>query len=96
MKVKDYYKIMGLKRTASSTQIKERYRELCRMFHPDKNGESRYSVEKFQEIAEAYNILGNLEKRLEYSRYLHENKIVRDAVALRDYEYRKKHGISIS
>ncbi len=76
MKIKDYYKILGVERTASSRQIKAAYTRLAKIYHPDINKDPA-SLKKFQEITEAYNIIGNLENRLKYSLLLvREKKLI--------------------
>jgi DnaJ-class molecular chaperone len=71
MKVKDYYKILGVERTASAQDIKKAYYKLIWKYHPDKSNNNDYYLEKFLEITEAYNVLGNLDNRLRYSIMLH-------------------------
>lgn len=93
MKFKNYYKILGVKRTASTADIKKRYKDLVKIFHPDKHNNHPNVVRKFQEIKEAYDILGNLDSRLEYSQYLHSNKMVQSIVAMKDYEFRRENKI---
>lgn len=73
MKVKDYYKVLGVDRTASSEEIKKAYYRLARIYHPDRNTNGN-SLAKFQEIAEAYQVLGNLDKRLKYMLALNNNR----------------------
>lgn len=63
--MKDYYKILGVPRTASEEEIKRAYRKLAHKYHPDKGGDA----EKFKEITEAYQVLSNKEKRAQYDRY---------------------------
>jgi curved DNA-binding protein len=93
-KIKDYYKILGVDRTASTLQIKRRYKELARLYHPDANPEVDANVmrERFEEVTEAYKVLGTLSNRLKYSVLLHNNKSVSDRVALYDYEHRQRVG----
>lgn len=67
MKLKDYYSVLGVVRTASSSDIKKAYIRLIKLYHPDLYPESNYILYKFQEITEAYSILGDLDKRLEYT-----------------------------
>ncbi|MDC1068091.1 DnaJ domain-containing protein [Candidatus Kapabacteria bacterium] len=96
MKFKNYYKILGVKRTASTADIKSRYKELVKIFHPDKHNGHPSIVRKFQEIKEAYDVLGNLDNRLEYSQYLHSQTMVKSIVEMKDYEYRKERNIKPS
>jgi len=59
---KDYYKILGVEKSASDEEIKKAYRKMALKYHPDKN-KSPGAEEKFKEIAEAYDVLGDAEKR---------------------------------
>ncbi|MBR1425089.1 J domain-containing protein [bacterium] len=65
MKYKDYYEILGIKRSASEAEIKSAYRKLARKFHPDVN-KTKEAEEKFKEINEAYEVLGDSQKRQRY------------------------------
>lgn len=65
MEYKDYYKIMGVGRDATSEEIKRAYRKLARKYHPDVSTEPD-AEEKFKEVAEAYAVLGDEEKRKAY------------------------------
>jgi curved DNA-binding protein len=65
MKYKDYYKILGLERTASEEEIKKAYRKLARKYHPDVSKEAN-AKERFQEVSEAYETLRDKEKRAAY------------------------------
>ena len=62
---KDYYRILGVNRDASESEIKRAYRRAARKYHPDKNDrrKKREAEEKFKEIAEAYEILSNPQKK---------------------------------
>lgn len=63
---KDYYEILGIAKNATDEEIKKAYRKLAHQYHPDKN---KGDDKKFKEINEAYQILGNKEKRNQYDRF---------------------------
>jgi molecular chaperone DnaJ len=63
---KDYYKVLGVSKTASANDIKKAYRKLAREHHPDKNMSDKKSEEKFKSISEAYDVLSNVDRRKEY------------------------------
>jgi len=63
---KDYYKILGVPRTASEEEIKKAFRKLAREFHPDVAKDKKAAEEKFKEINEAYEVLSDPEKRKRY------------------------------
>ncbi|XP_008793354.2 dnaJ protein P58IPK homolog B [Phoenix dactylifera] len=68
-KRKDWYKILGISRTASVAEIKRAYKKLALQWHPDKNVGNREEAEaKFREIAAAYEVLGDEDKRTRYDR----------------------------
>lgn len=66
MEYKDYYKILGVDRSASSDEIKRVYRKLALKYHPDKNPDDSQAEERFKEINEAYEVLGDSTKRAKY------------------------------
>jgi curved DNA-binding protein len=66
MEYKDYYKVLGVEKTASQEEIKKAYRKLAVKYHPDKNKGDKAAEEKFKEISEAYNVLSDPEKRKQY------------------------------
>ncbi len=70
MAKKDYYDILGLSRDASKKDIKRAYRKLSRKYHPDVSKEDN-AEEKFKEIAEAYQVLSDEEKRARYDQFGH-------------------------
>src|SRR5438093_10007070 len=66
VKFRDYYEILGVPRDAKEGDIKKSYRKLARKYHPDLNPQNKQAEEKFKEIQEAYEVLGNAEKRKKY------------------------------
>jgi curved DNA-binding protein len=66
MEYKDYYKILGVDRNANQEEIKRAYRQLALKYHPDKNPGDKRSEERFKEINEAYDVLGDSVKRSKY------------------------------
>src|SRR3972149_9928927 len=64
----DYYKILGLKKPATETEIKRAYRKLAHEHHPDKGGGDE---KKFKEVSEAYQVLSDPEKRKQYDQFGH-------------------------
>lgn len=66
MDYKDYYKILGVDRNASTEEIKRAYRKLAMKYHPDKNPGNKQAEEKFKDINEAHQVLSDPEKRSRY------------------------------
>ena len=70
MKMDDYYKTLGVSKTASREEIQKAYRRLARKYHPDFNqNDPKGAKEKFQKVQEAFDILGNPEKRKVYDQF---------------------------
>lgn len=66
MDFKDYYAVLGVDKQASQEEIKKAYRKLALKYHPDKNSGDKTAEEKFKEVAEAHEVLGDPEKRRKY------------------------------
>jgi molecular chaperone DnaJ len=62
----DYYKTLGVDKKASAEEIKKAYRKLARRYHPDRNAGDKAAEERFKEISQAYDVLGDPEKRKQY------------------------------
>jgi curved DNA-binding protein len=69
MEYKDYYKTMGVSKTADQEEIKKAFRKLARQYHPDLNPGDKRSEEKFKELNEAYEVLSDPEKRKKYDQF---------------------------
>lgn len=69
MEVKDYYKILGVNKTANVDDIKKAYRKLAMKYHPDHAKGDKNAEEKFKSISEAYAVLSDKEKRQQYDTY---------------------------
>ncbi len=63
---KDYYKVLGVDKTASADEIKKAYRKLARDLHPDRNQDNHAAEERFKDVSEAYDVLSDKKKRAEY------------------------------
>ncbi len=69
MAEKDYYKILGLEKNASSAEIKKAYRKMAMKYHPDHAKDDKAAEEKFKQISEAYAVLSDEEKRKQYDTF---------------------------
>jgi molecular chaperone DnaJ len=69
---RDYYDILGVGRSATADEIKSSYRKLAMKYHPDQNQGDKGAEEKFKEVAEAYEVLKDPDKRARYDRFGHE------------------------
>jgi molecular chaperone DnaJ len=62
----DYYKTLGVDKKASADEVKKAYRKLARRYHPDRNPDDKGAEERFKEVSQAYDVLGDPEKRKQY------------------------------
>jgi len=69
MEFVDYYKILGISKTATESEIKSAYRKLARKYHPDLNPNNKEAEKKFKEINEANEVLSDPEKRKKYDEF---------------------------
>ena len=69
MPKKDFYEVLGVSRDAAPEEIKKAYKRLARQHHPDRNKGDRNAEERFKDVAEAYQVLGDAEKRAQYDRF---------------------------
>jgi len=67
----DYYKVLGIEKGASESEIKKAYRKSAIKYHPDKNPGDKDAEAKFKQAAEAYEVLGNSDKRAKYDQFGH-------------------------
>lgn len=68
---KDYYETLGVSRSTSQDEVKKAYRQLAKKYHPDRNKGDKAAEERFKEISQAYDILGDPEKRKKYDQFGH-------------------------
>src|SRR2546425_9653054 len=68
---RDYYEVLGVSRNATDEEIKKAFRKLAHQHHPDKNPGNRKAEERFKELAEAYQVLSDAERRSMYDRLGH-------------------------
>ena len=68
---RDYYEVLGVAKGAAADEIKKSYRQLALKYHPDRNPDDKAAEEKFKELGEAYDVLGDTDKKAAYDRYGH-------------------------
>ncbi len=73
MTKRDYYEVLGVARNVTEEDVKKAYRKLAMQYHPDRNPGDKTAEEKFKEVAEAYEVLRDADKRARYDRYGHES-----------------------
>lgn len=66
---KDYYNTLGVNKSASQDEIKKAFRKQAKKYHPDKNPDNPQAEEKFKELNQAYEVLGDVEKRQQYDTF---------------------------
>ena len=71
MSKRDYYEILEVSRSATDVELKKAFKKKAMKFHPDRNPDNPEAAVKFKEAAEAYEILGDKEKRAKYDRFGH-------------------------
>ncbi|MBC5810842.1 MAG: J domain-containing protein [Candidatus Eremiobacteraeota bacterium] len=93
MKYRDYYEVLGVPKSASEKDIKSAYRKLARKWHPDQNpSDAKNAEEKFKEITEAYEVLGDSEKRKKYDALGADwQRVSQQADAQRQYRTQRGH-----
>jgi DnaJ-class molecular chaperone len=65
----DYYSVLEIPRSATQDEIQQAYRRLARKYHPDLQGDSKSAKKNFQRVQQAYDVLGDEEKRRQYDRF---------------------------
>lgn len=71
MAKRDYYEVLGVSKDVDENKLKKAYRKLAMKYHPDRNPDDKVAEEKFKEAAEAYDVLGDSDKRARYDRFGH-------------------------
>ncbi len=71
MAKKDFYDVLGISKGASDAEIKKAYRKLAKQYHPDANPDNKEAEARFKEISEAYEVLGDEDKRRTYDQFGH-------------------------
>ena len=83
MEFKDYYATLGVQKTASAKEIKLAFRKMARKYHPDVNPGDKASESRFKEINEAYEVVGDADKRKKYDELGSNWKMYEQAASIR-------------
>src|SRR4051794_38681718 len=76
---RDYYDVLGVPRSASEKETGQAYRRRARQYHPDLNPKDKQAETKFKEIGQAYEVLGEADKRKQYDRWGHDFEKIEQA-----------------
>jgi len=89
----DFYSVLGVSKTASSEEIKKAYKKLARKYHPDLNKDNNEAIEKYKQVTEAYEVLGDEEKRKKYDnpQHFYEGGGIGDFFASFEQRMRRDH-----
>ncbi|HCX65127.1 MAG TPA: molecular chaperone DnaJ [Eubacteriaceae bacterium] len=71
MSKRDYYEVLGLDKNAGEAEIKKAYRKLAMQYHPDRNPDDKEAEDRFKEVNEAYEVLGDADKKARYDQFGH-------------------------
>lgn len=70
----DYYKVLGIEKGATDSDIKKAYRKMAKQYHPDKNPDNKEAEDKFKEVSEAYEVLSDTDRKAKYDRFGHNEQ----------------------